>query len=148
MPSVDDSLPEYKDVQGPWTGILIGNGASRAVSTKFAYKSLYEVAVSGHIANALTVAEQALFETMDTRNFEQVLSTLATATFVNKHLGIDTQPVKAAYERIRLALVESVRSVHISRGDVPESTLESIEPPFGSTTTFIQPTTIYSCTGL
>ncbi len=117
MPNVDDSsLPDYTDIQGPWTGILIGNGASRAVSSKFAYTSLYDVAVSGSIENALTAEDQALFDTMHTRNFEQVLSTLATATFVNKHLGIATQPVQDVYDRIRLALVESVRSVHISRG--------------------------------
>jgi hypothetical protein len=126
MPPDENELLDYDEIRQPWTGILVGNGASRAISSSFAYSSLYEVACSSHLEHALTDKEQAFFDLLQTRNFEQALSTLATARFVNKHFGITADFIEEVYERIRLALVHAVQAVHTSRWDIPETTLDTI----------------------
>jgi hypothetical protein len=126
MPNIDEILLRYDDLDEAWTGILIGNGASRAISSKFAYQSLYEIACSENLGHALSEEEQAIFDLLNTRNFEQVLSILATGMFVNAHFKLSFEQIDSAYERIRLALVHAVRSVHILRADVADSTLDTI----------------------
>lgn len=55
-----------------WTGILLGNGASRAVWDAFSYPSLYDRARSEHVGDPLQAQAQdeALFDEFNTRNFE------------------------------------------------------------------------------
>lgn len=109
-----------------WDGILVGNGASRAVWDRFAYRSLYEQACSSEIARPLSAADRALFSALKTENFEQVLFALRTAMVVERALGRNTSHLEAHYESVRQALIDAVHSVHVRRADIPDATLHAI----------------------
>jgi len=71
---VDEALApwgELKDI--PWTGILVGNGASCAVWHGFRYRSLYDQSRSAEMAAPLTAEGVRIFEAPETHNFELVL---------------------------------------------------------------------------
>lgn len=63
-------------------GLLLGNGASRAIWDKFGYRSLYDIACDPHQKVSLSPRGQRVFDEFDsgTRNFEAILSSLATAS--------------------------------------------------------------------
>jgi hypothetical protein len=122
----DDTLVQFADINQQWSGILVGNGASRAVADSFAYTSLYDKACSDDIAHPLVQNEQNLFLALGTRNFEQVLSALSTAKLVNDAFGQSITQIVESYERIRLSLVEAVHAVHVPHDQVPEETLAGI----------------------
>src|SRR5579884_4121839 len=103
--------PDIRD-EG-WNGILLGNGASRAVWDAFAYQSLFEKACSYEIAHPLTGNELKIFEGLDTHNFEQVLAALKNAVLVNRSYSLDVELLSAKYKSIRCALVEAVHAVHV-----------------------------------
>lgn len=123
---IDASLEDFSSLTGPWTGILIGNGASRAVSSGFAYQSLFAVAQAPPVTNPLSPASISLFGATNTTNFEQVLSALISAGMVNQILGLDTVPINATYQNIRQALIEAVHATHIPWLNVPTETLVKI----------------------
>src|ERR1700733_12847174 len=102
---VDAVLASFLDLDGPWSGILLGNGASRAVSSGFGYGSLFNVAQSTSLASPLAIHEVNIFNQLNTSNFEQVLSALGQAKNINEILSLDFAPIAAAYARIRQALI-------------------------------------------
>lgn len=89
--------------------LLIGNGASIAVSEKFDYESLYEEA-------DLSVADRAIFDSFGTSNFEFVLRALSVAKLVNTHLEVEDEVIEERYDHIRAALIEIVGKIHIEGG--------------------------------
>jgi hypothetical protein len=95
-------------------------------SGSFAYHSLYDVARIDNEHHQLTAADIALFESLETRNFEFVLAGMATARRVNMALGIATAPIPERYASIQQALVEAVRSTHVPWARVPRPTFEAI----------------------
>ncbi len=113
-----------------YTGLLIGNGASRAVWEGFAYTSLYDTAKTGNRDHRLTPEDVQLFESLETENFERVLAALATTRQVSESLGFDEPEFKARYTSIQRALVEAVKSKHIPWLEVPGGTLASIRHEF------------------
>jgi hypothetical protein len=123
---VDANLDSFTSLTHPWSGILIGNGASRAVSSGFAYQSLFTVAQNPPVPNPLSAQAISIFTAMNTTNFEQVLSALISAGMVNTILGLDTAPVDLTYHNIRQALIEAVHAIHIPWMDVPSETLQKI----------------------
>ncbi|NWB92202.1 DUF4917 family protein [Pseudomonas agarici] len=95
-----------------FTGLLVGNGASRAVWPAFAYDSLFDKAQS--IRNRpLGLSELAVFKALDTCNFEQVLSALKHTIRVNAALALNSSSPRNRYFAIKEALIHAVRSVHI-----------------------------------
>jgi hypothetical protein len=89
--------------------ILLGNGASIAVSQSFAYRSLLE-----HVReNELLQNDVArLFEFFETEDFELILRVVWQASNVNKSLEIPDQRTHEAYVRVRDCLIQAVRDVH------------------------------------
>lgn len=55
--NVDERLLSWDAIHSEWDwkGILVGNGASRAVCDKFKYDSLYDTAVSNNVEHPLTL---------------------------------------------------------------------------------------------
>ncbi len=106
--SWDDLRDRYS-----WKGLLIGNGASRAVWDEFKYPSLYETANSTDLDHPLLSEDQHIFEELGTTNFEQVLATLATSKMICDVLGLDVTPIQERYESIQRALFEPVSMVHL-----------------------------------
>lgn len=122
----DDSLTSFQDIEQPWGSILVGNGASRAISASFAYDSLYDTACSSAISNPLAAHEQQIFDALETKNFEQVLSALTTAILVNNAYNKNIDEILASYNHIRQALVDTVHAVHVPFADVANETLLGI----------------------
>jgi hypothetical protein len=106
-------LADWDDVaeDREWPVILLGNGASRAVSAKFAYDSLYNVA-------PLTLDDEDLFDALATRNFEEVLNHLRTARLVCEQVGHNHNEVQDRYDSIREALIIAVHAHHVTWQEV------------------------------
>ncbi|WP_166358499.1 DUF4917 family protein [Pseudomonas akapageensis] len=125
--SFDASLAPWPELQATCncTGLLVGNGASRAVWRNFAYYSLFELAQK--VRNKpLGQTDLALFKAMGTENFEQVLSALNTTVKVNAALAISSSSPLNRYYAIKEALIHAVRSVHIPWKLVQPSTLQAL----------------------
>lgn len=124
---LDASLASWPDLAArhPCTGLLLGNGASRAVWRPFSYFSLFEIAQ--RVRNKpLGVSDQALFKSLGSELFEPVLSALNTTVRVNAALAIGSSAPLNRYYAIKEALIHAVRSVHIPWKLLPEATLATI----------------------
>ncbi|PQQ42544.1 DUF4917 domain-containing protein [Photorhabdus luminescens] len=97
--------------------ILLGNGASIAVSPRFAYGSLLE-----YVRQRESLAEDArrLFDFFETEDFELILRIVWQASNVNKSLQIEDVRTHGAYLRIRECLIQAVRDVHPEHNEVSE----------------------------
>ena len=69
-----------KDLPTKDRGLLLGNGASITMWPRFGYSSLYDIASAidqgGH---HLTAREVAIFEMLETKNFEEILSAITVS---------------------------------------------------------------------
>ncbi len=100
-------LDDWDDIADrDWPTLLVGNGASRSVSPKFAYDSLFDV-------GPLSDHDRELFEALGTTNFEEVLNHLRTASLVCDQLGHASSDVAARYDSIRDALIAAVHAHHV-----------------------------------
>jgi hypothetical protein len=126
--SIDSGLEDWAELRGrgEFTGLLLGNGASRAVWPKFAYDSLFDLARDVQEDAHLTAEDIALFEALSTRNFERVLSALRTASAVGKALGHLTAALDTRYDSVRRALVAAVHHTHVPWALVNDAVLDSI----------------------
>jgi len=97
--------------------ILLGNGASMAVSRSFGYGSLLEHAqheglLEGDVGR--------LFEFFETTDFELILRVVWQASNVNKSLAIADEGTHQAYVRVRDCLIQAVRNVHPEHHEITE----------------------------
>jgi hypothetical protein len=109
-----------------WSGLLLGNGLSRHVWDSFGYPRLFDKARQGDAPGSLTAADRALFEVLATKNFERVLADLAAAIRMAEALDEDAKAYLDRYQSIQLALGNAVRSVHVNRTGIPDTTFEAI----------------------
>jgi hypothetical protein len=114
-----------------FTGLLVGNGASRAVWDDFGYDSLFENARSVE-EKPLSQSELSVFEAMGTRIFEQVLSALKTTSRVNKALAVSSAAPRNRYYAIKEALINTVHGVHIPWRLIQAASLAKINQELGS----------------
>jgi hypothetical protein len=121
-PQLDGSVESWPDIAPEFTeaALLCGNGLSINVWPAFAYGSLFDQARAG----GLTAEDLALFAS--TENFERVLSDLNTAIRVNEALSLRTARIYERYRSIQRVLGRAIRGVHLTRSQVPDSTLEGI----------------------
>ena len=97
--------------------LIVGNGASMAVSANFAYGSLYDAAVElKHISKPV----QDVFDSFEVNDFELVLRRLWQAKLVNTALDIEHGKVEESYQQVRKALIATVRNVHVSYQEAEE----------------------------
>ncbi|USE36597.1 DUF4917 family protein [Endozoicomonas sp. SCSIO W0465] len=94
--------------------LLLGNGSSIAVHECFKYESLYEKSVE---LGYLTENVQAVFEKFGVNDFELVLRRLWQAKLVNEALDLPRGEVEIAYEKVRNALISTVRETHVKYDD-------------------------------
>jgi hypothetical protein len=97
------------------SNLLLGNGLSIGVSDRFRYDSLLGVATRRGL---ISDADRLLFEAFDTTDFEQVLARLFIAHQVNSAQTVDARPAREAYDRIKYALIDSVRHIHPAHGSI------------------------------
>lgn len=126
--AIDGSLATWQEItaeRDDWSALLLGNGLSRHVWSSFGYPSLYDKARRDG-SGGLTDPDRALFEALDTRNFERVLAELASAIRIAEALGEDPKPYLDRYRSVQLALGSAVQSVHVNYTGIPTATLEAI----------------------
>jgi len=116
--AVTDELWDWTDIRErfrnrPDLGLLLGNGASQGLWSKFAYHSLFEIARDPERLHPLGPVDQALFEDMGTVNFEAVLSAFATTKMVCGHLKKEFGDVDERYQSIRTSLIEAINAIHV-----------------------------------
>nr|WP_267118775.1 DUF4917 family protein [Xanthomonas sacchari] len=100
--------------------IVLGNGASIAVSPRFSYGSLLDHAQQqGLLARDV----QQLFQFFRTSDFELILRLVWQASNVNRALQIQDNSTRQAYLNVRDCLIQAVRNVH------PEHNLVSHQLP-------------------
>jgi len=115
---------QWEDIKDQFKAgsLLLGNGASIAVSSSFSYGSLFEEASKlGH----LTKPVQEVFDSFGITDFELVLRRLWQAKLVNKALKIEHGLVEESYQQVRTALIATVRDIHVTYQDA-EKYLEHI----------------------
>lgn len=120
----DAELADWNELRAttPFSDLLVGNGASVAVWKNFSYYSLFEESETTR-NKPLSHTELAVFNALDTRNFEPVLSALKSAMRVNAALTISSSSPRNRYFAIKEALIHAVRSVHIPWRLVNEKSL-------------------------
>ena len=87
---------EIKDIG--WDNLLLGNGFSTNVWSKYSYRSLYEYSLENKIEPVLCSKVQAIFEELQTINFEEVLKALAYAILVKKSVGEELDEYLTLYK--------------------------------------------------
>ena len=124
---VDAQLEDWNALRtaASFTGLLVGNGASRAVWDDFGYDSLFENARTVE-EKPLSQSELSVFDAMQTRSFEQVLGALKTTSRVNKALAVSSAAPRNRYYAIKEALINTVHAVHIPWRLIVPSTLTTI----------------------
>jgi len=95
--------------------VLLGNGASMAVSQHFSYHSLLERAIQ---RGFLTADTQRLFKFFETKDFELILRLVWQATNVNRSLGINDERTHSAYTTVRECLIQTVQNIHPEYNEV------------------------------
>lgn len=109
-------LYDWKEIADKFKHMLVlGNGASIAISQSFNYTSLFQSAVE---ANFITGEINQLFEHFGTNNFEYVLRLVANAHDVNMALKVEEVETEKAYLIIRDALINIVQKVHVAYDQV------------------------------
>jgi hypothetical protein len=124
---VDAQLEDWNALRATasYSGLLLGNGASRAVWDDFGYDSLFENARTVE-EKPMSQSELSVFDAMQTRSFEQVLGALKTTSRVNKALAVSSAAPRNRYYAIKEALINTVHAVHIPWRLVEASTLATI----------------------
>ncbi|KII96721.1 DUF4917 domain-containing protein [Xanthomonas citri pv. fuscans] len=103
-------IQQWQAIASNYRGTLIlGNGASIAVSRSFSYQSLLEHARTNEL---IAPDVEQLFAFFGTEDFELILRIVWQASNVNRLLQIPDERTHAAYLRVRDCLIESVRAIH------------------------------------
>ncbi|MEN3281511.1 MAG: hypothetical protein V7607_2651 [Solirubrobacteraceae bacterium] len=124
---IDGTLASWADIESVcrWQTLLLGNGLSINLWPEFRYGSLYDKAKAGSGSFAKT--DERLFAALDdTTNFELVLAHLKAAIRIARACGENVREFERRYRSIQASLGSAVRAAHVSRANVPDSTLAEI----------------------
>lgn len=95
--------------------LILGDGASMAVSSSFSYTNLFGKACNDSILNQTS---KNLFETLQTTDFELVMNKLRQAYIINEVLQLDTDNVALhTYDNIRQSLIKTIKEIHVQYAD-------------------------------
>jgi len=113
------SWDTVRDV-GNWSTLLLGNGFSINIWQGFSYAQLLSMGqISPHI--------RALFDHLDTTDFETVLYAVQQAVVVAEALDIETETMHSAYDEIKQSLISAVKSTHVAHEQIPSVTLQAVQ---------------------
>jgi hypothetical protein len=108
-------IHEWNQISDDFTdGLILGNGSSIAIDSRFDYPSLLEEA-----RNQELIEEDVLriFEYLRKEDFELVLRMLWHSSKINEALGINDDRSVKAYNNVREALIKVVRKHHVERDE-------------------------------
>jgi Domain of unknown function (DUF4917) len=112
---IDSHLIAWNEIESTsWKSLLLGNGFSINIWGRFAYKSLYEVAKLAEVQSPLDAQSVALFEKLNSSNFEDVLRVLFHARLVDELLGLpQSASIDTLYTSTKNALAAAVNYSHV-----------------------------------
>lgn len=115
---IDPHLILWSEVEGEsWNSLLLGNGFSMNIWPRFGYASLFDVAKGDNIEPSLDRNSTALFDRLNSNNFEDVLRMLFHARLVDDQLNSPQQvEIDALYKTTKNALAAAVNYSHIPYG--------------------------------
>ncbi|EPG7576388.1 DUF4917 family protein [Providencia rettgeri] len=104
-------IKKWEEIERNFTDctLLIGNGASMAIDSRFGYGSLIEHAKKYEL---MKEDVNSLFDFFETYDFELILRLVWQSTNINKALSIHDYKTKHAYKHVRHCLIDTVRSIH------------------------------------
>lgn len=109
-------LARWQDIKDGFSDtLLLGNGASIALDSRFQYSTLLEKAERLHL---ITPEVREIFLQFDTSDFEQVLNFLLTTKTVNRIFHIRDRKTEPAYRLIRKTLISIVQAVHPAENEI------------------------------
>lgn len=118
-----NNICEWTDIKDRYIeSIVLGNGASRAFTDVFGYKSLYEEAVRLELIDSNL---NALFRKFGITDFEVILHKLLQAENINHTLSINNEPIRDAYRICREALITVIQNIHPNYTDVEITQLDN-----------------------
>lgn len=112
---IDHHLLDWQEIKNDdWKSLLLGNGFSINIWARFGYNSLYEVAQSHDIETTLSEESIALFNHIDSSNFEDVLRILYHSKIVDEQLGSPQQnEIDNLYKNTKNSLAAAVSFSHV-----------------------------------
>ena len=115
---IDSHLVPWADLETQsWGSLLLGNGFSINIWSRFGYKSLFDVAKGDDIQPSLDESSVELFKKLGTSNFEDVLRALYYARMVDEQLNSPQQKeISALYSGIKNSLAGAVNYAHVPHG--------------------------------
>lgn len=124
---LDNNLRDWSELatEEDWSGLLVGNGFSQNIWQRFGYDSLFKKASQEDGAH-LVAADVSLFDRLETRNFEVVMSALATSKAVALALEEPYVHFEERENSIRAALIRAVHGVHVPWLYVPDAALDRV----------------------
>lgn len=119
----DLGIRNWSDIRGNYDhpDLLLGNGFSIRQDNHFTYTSLFQIFLD-HCPERLRPS----FVLFDTANFELILEYLSYTVRVNESLGIEVAPVQQLIDTLKNGLVDSIRRVHPTVGDINWNNLDAI----------------------
>lgn len=100
--------------EGSWKNLLLGNGFSINIWERFGYGSLFNLAKGSLVDERLSKKSLALFDQLQSSNFEDVLRVLYHAKIVDEQLGSPQESsINKLYENTKKALGSAVTYAHI-----------------------------------
>jgi hypothetical protein len=115
---IDSHLVPWADLETQsWGSLLLGNGFSINIWSRFGYKSLFDVAKGDDVQPSLDASSVGLFEKLGTSNFEDVLRALYHALMVDAQLNSpQKQEIISLYSGIKNSLAAAVNYAHVPHG--------------------------------
>lgn len=113
MPNIRSTVKNWNEIKDSikWNSLILGNGASIAISDKFSYASLKSFAFDkGYVSEEVKV----LFDFFRTDDFEYLLGMLFNANVINHTLEIKDQATAKAYSNLKKALIKTIGDTHVS----------------------------------
>lgn len=100
-----------------WDTLLIGNGASIALSEKFSYRSLFDYAKD----HDLLQKSLPLFSRFKSNNFEEILLACWYANMVNSALENPSHQITELHNEIRDALIRTINEIHPEYSNIEQT---------------------------
>ncbi len=115
---LDPHLLPWSEINGEaWKSLLLGNGFSINVWPKFGYTSLFDFAQSADVKPSLDANSVALFQKLNSSNFEDVLRVLFHARLVDEQLkSPQRDSIDSLYNNTKNSLAAAVNSSHVPHG--------------------------------
>jgi len=113
--AISSTLKTWKEVRGyhSWSA-LIGNGFSIYLWDRFKYEALYRIACSKKVSVPLSKNVRRVFRFRKTTNFEEVLESLSTASYVDSLNGGSSKKFITTLRRnTRNGLASALQWVHV-----------------------------------